>query len=461
MRNSETAATVRWSSFHKEFPGPRGHWFSGCAAAVHRDPLAFYTQLWQEYGDYVRFPVFRATYHLLAHPSAVEHVLVRHYKNYPKPEEQNRMLGLLLGNGLLTSEGETWFRQRRLAQPAFLRKSLGRLGPATVTSATGFVRRSLAVPGEAIEVFEEMRKVGLEIVSRTLFSTDLSRSLDAIRSEFKQAAGYAEQRMKAVPLIPEWLQSRGAREFARSKKRLDSLACELIESRKEKGEGNDLLGMLLAGQDNGTDAGMTIDEIKSEVLAILTAGLEATVSALTWMWYLLGKHPPIQEELYAEVRALLQGRSPCIEDLARLPLVKAVFDETMRLYPPAWIQTRQAVSEDVINGLRVPPKGMIVLSQWITHRHPEFWEDPESFKPQRFLDSRASARPRFAYFPFGAGPRTCIGNTFALIEGPLLLATIIQQLRVELEPGQTVVPDTPFTLRPKHGLRIRHFPRQP
>jgi cytochrome P450 len=224
--------------------------------------------------------------------------------------------------------------------------------------------------------------------------------------------------------------------------------------RKDTTPKDDLLSLLLAAQDEETGVGMTDEQLKDEALTLLTAGHETVGAALSWTWYLLGRHPKVQEDLYDEVHGRLQGRSPTLEDLGELPLVRAVFEESMRLYPPAWGQPREAVADDEINGFSIPAKGTVTVNQWVTHRHPDFWDDPETFQPERFLPGHAE-RPKFAYFPFGGGPRGCIGNTFAMLEGPLVLATIIRKFRVELVPGQLIVPDPTFTLRPRHGVQVR------
>jgi cytochrome P450 len=230
---------------------------------------------------------------------------------------------------------------------------------------------------------------------------------------------------------------------------------KLIAARRQSAaRADDLLSLLLAAQDAETGAGMTDRQLKDEALTLLTAGHETAGAALSWTWFLLGRHPQVQEDLYDEVRGRLGGRSPTLEDLPALPLTRAVFDEALRLYPPAWGQPREAIGPDEVNGVAIPAKGIVAVSQYITQRHPDFWDEPEQFKPERFLPGAPARRWKFAYFPFGGGPRVCIGNTFALLEGPLVLATILQRFRVELMPGPEVVPDPTFTLRPKYGVKV-------
>jgi cytochrome P450 len=235
---------------------------------------------------------------------------------------------------------------------------------------------------------------------------------------------------------------------------------ELIEARRRAASRpDDLLSLLLEAQDEGTGAGMTDQQVKDEALTLLTAGHETVGAALSWAWYLLAQQPQAQNDLHDEASARLQGRSPTAEDLPHLPLARAAFEEAMRLYPPAWGLPREAVQADEINGFAMPARGIIVLSQYVTHRHPDFWPEPDRFKPERFLPAQAASRPKFAYFPFGGGPRVCIGNTFALMEGPMVLATVLQRFRVELVADQNVVPDPTFTLRPRDGVKVVFWPR--
>jgi cytochrome P450 len=229
----------------------------------------------------------------------------------------------------------------------------------------------------------------------------------------------------------------------------------VIEARhKAQGGPHDLLALLLAARDEGGGAGMDDEQVRNEVLTLLTAGHETVGASLAWTWYLLGTHPQVQEDCYDEVRGRLQGRSPNADDLPFLPLTQAVFQEAMRLYPPAWGVPRQAIQADEVGPMTVPAKGILTICQYLTHRHPDFWPEPEAFRPERFLPAQSAGRHKFAYYPFGGGPRVCIGNSFALMEGSLVLATILQQLKVELVPGQTIVPDPTFTLRPKYGVRV-------
>jgi cytochrome P450 len=445
----------------------RGHWLLGCLREIFKDPLGLYTRAWREHGDYVRLRIAPLAYaYLLSHPHAVEHVLQKNARNYRKPELLTKPMRPLIGNGLFVSEGEFWLRQRRLMQPAFHRQQLARLAPLMVFATEAFVERRLATGlDQAVDIVEEMARLSLQIASTTLFGSDLTAGdpgssgsfpeVDSIYHAYRTGFQHVTRPMKSFQLSPGWLPTRANRAFARAKKVLDRVVLKLIEARRQTASPPaDLLSLLLAARDEETGGRMTDQQVRDEVVTLLTAGHETMVAALSWAWYLLGQHPRVQDGLADEVRGRFGGGDTSLtaEDLPHLPLARAVFEETLRLYPPAWGVPRQASAADEIGGLPIPAKGVVILSQWITHRHPDFWPRPEQFQPERFLPGQETNRHRFAYFPFGGGPRGCIGNTFALMEGTLVLAAIARRFRVELLPGQAVVPDPGFTLRPRTGI---------
>jgi cytochrome P450 len=299
-----------------------------------------------------------------------------------------------------------------------------------------------------------MMKLGLRIASTTLFSADISGDADAVGKAFRVGFKHISDRMNSLQLIPNWLPTSSNRAFARAKRVLDQVVADLISTRRQMAQQpDDLLAMLLSVRDEQTGQGMPERLLMDEVLTLLTAGHENIGSALSWTWYLLAKHPQIQQEVFEEIEKRLRGRPPVFEDVAQLPLLKAVFEESMRLYPPGWGELRETIGPDEIQGYAVPAGSMIILCQWVTHRHPGFWSDPDKFDPTRFLPS-GKAHHRFAYFPFGGGPRICIGMQLAMIEAALVIATILQQFRLELVADQCVEPDATFTLRPKNGLRV-------
>jgi cytochrome P450 len=440
----------------KTFQLQPGHRFGGCLQRMRRDPLGFYSQTRRDCGDYVRLRVIPGfNFYLLTHPDAVEHVLLKNHKNYRKPDIFYKSVSLLVGDGLFTNEGESWQKQRRLAQPAFHSQYLALLSPLMVEGAQAFVRQHEPSAGQPIDIADGMMKVGMRIASTTLFSTDISGDADAIGKAYRTAFAHISDRLNSLQLIPNWFPTKSNRKFAQAKKVLDEAVVSLIAARlKDSDKPNDLLTMFLNARDEKTGQSMPRKQLMDEMLTLLTGGHENVGAALSWTWYLLGQHPDVQNDVYDEIHARLRGRSPCAQDLPQLPLLTAVFEESLRIYPPGWGELRETISADEINGFPLPAKAIIILCQWVTHRHPEFWEEPERFKPERFLSSATANRHRFAYFPFGGGPRICIGMQFALIEGPLVLATILQRFRVELVSDHPVVPDPTFTLRPTHGLKV-------
>ncbi len=439
-------------------PGPRGHWLWGCWPQLRADPLGLYYHAWRKYGDCVRIRFLPGIFgYLLTHPDAVEHILQKHHTNYRKPSFFTGTVRPLLGEGLFTSEGEVWLRHRRLMQPAFHRGALACLGRQIVAAAEQCSLEWERVGEEVVlDVAVEMMRLSLQIAGVTLFGADLSQDADVIGRSYRGGFEFVARRLNTPPLLPTWVPTPSNRRFARDKRELDRVVLEMIaERRSNQRESQDLMALLLAVQDEETGVGLTDQEIKDEALTLLTAGHETVAAALSWTWYLLGQHRESQEAVHDEVWGLLRGRSPTIEDLPRLPLVKAAFEEAMRLYPPAPAVPREAIADDEILGYRIPRGAPLIISSYVTHRRPDLWDEPERFNPERFLPGQAAQRPRFAYYPFGGGPRMCIGNTFALTEGPLVLATLIQGYQVELIPDHPVILDQTFTLRAKHGVWVK------
>jgi cytochrome P450 len=419
------------------------------------NPLDFYTRLQREFGDYVRIRVVAGIHcYLLTHPDAVETVLHKNHRNYRKPDRFYRSVGLLVGNGLFTNEGDAWQRQRQRAQPAFHRQSIAQLSPVMVDGAEAFNAEQQLQDGQPFDMTRAMTRLGMRIASTTLFSADISGDADKVGRAYRIAFAHISRRLNSMQIVPDWFPNASNRSFARAKRLLDEMVMGLIAKRRASREKpSDLLTMLMEGQDQQTGEKMSDRQLMDEVLTLLTAGHENIGAALAWTWYLIASHPGTQRDLHAELDAQLGNRVPTIDDLPALPLLNAVFAESLRFYPPGWGELRESIGEDTIGGYTIPPKAMIILCQWVTHRHPDFWTDPDRFDPTRFLQPDPD-RHRFAYFPFGGGPRICIGLQFALIEGPLVLATILQKFRAEMVAGQQIEPDATFTLLPKYGLKM-------
>jgi cytochrome P450 len=458
----------------RTWPAPRGHFLFGCLRPFQRDQLNFLRDTWCTHGDYVRIPTLPGyDVYFLAEPAAVEHVLVKNHKNYRKLELLTRPIRLVVGNGLFTSEGDFWLRQRRLAQPAFLKGAVVRLAAPMTSALDHLIRAWEAAPdAHAVDMASEMARLVLHITGATLFGADVGPDADAIAAGQRAIFDLVRHRMDNPLSAPLWVPTRRNRTFRSAKGVLDAVVLRLIESRRRRpvtpsplalgkkgrgGEGgaaNDVLDLLLAARDEESGTGMSDQQLRDEVITLLFAGLDTTTAGLAWAWHLLARHQDVQEALHDQAAAHLAGRTPIAEDLPQLPLATAVFEEALRLYTPAPGVPRQAVGPDEINGYPIPAKAIIMVSQWVTHRHPAYWDEPDRFRPERFLPGHAPDRPKFAYFPFGAGPRICIGSTFASIESALTLAALTQRFHFRPADDRKVELDATFVLRPKGPLNL-------
>jgi cytochrome P450 len=431
-------------------PGPGGYRLLAGARQIQRAPLQFLTDLTHTYGDIalVRFLVWPV--YVVNHPDFIKQVLQDHHRSYNKDNFDYRLLRPLLGKGLLTNDGASWLHQRRLIQPTFHRQRLAAFG-SLMTEATGamLVRwERYAERGGAVDVADEMMRLTLRIIGQALFSLDLSEEATTVRQALKSANDYL-----CAPFPPLYVPTPRNRRLQTALRRLDALVYDLIAARRQSQQDTpDLLSMLLGVRDEETGEGMSDRQIRDEVITLLLAGHETTAVALSWTWYLLAQHSECEKLLHAEVDAVLGGRLPTVEDLPALPYSRMVIEESMRLYPPAWSFSRNAIAEDELGGYPIPPGSMILLCPYTTHRHPAFWEQPEVFDPLRFTPERVAARPHYAYFPFGGGPRLCVGNAFAMMETHLILAAVAQRYRLCLGTDVQVEPEPLITLRPRGGL---------
>ncbi len=438
-------------------PCPRGGPLLGHARALRSDPLHFLEAQAQAHGDVVRVDAGLASLVLLAHPDGVRHVLQEHARHYTKQSRGFAVLRELLGQGLLTSEGGAWLRQRRLAQPAFHRQRLEGFARLMVDAASDLASELEARARRAtpFDVAEDATRLTLRIASTTLFGTDVSGASHDIAEALGRVQVTAYKWLTQPAPLPRWLPLPAHRRFARDHDTLDRVVRGIIEARRRDGGAHhDLLQILMEAHDADTGERMSDAQLRDEVLTLLLAGHETTANALSWTLMLLSQHPAVRRELEAELARELGGRTPSPGDLPRLALTRRVVDESLRLYPPAWSFSRVALQDDVIGGFRIPRGTYVLLSPWVTHRHPDVWENPEGFDPDRFLPEREQERPRFAWFPFGGGPRQCIGSQFALMELVLVLATLLQRVRLDLTPGQDIRPTAAITLRPRPGIRM-------
>jgi len=427
---------------------------------IQRNAPEYLLDAARRYGDMVFFDVPKNPAYFINHPDLIKHVLLDNHRNYSKNTIQYNSLSEITGKGLLTSDGSFWLRQRRLAQPAFARQRLSALDGVIAPAAQAMLERweGAARSGDPLDVDGEMMKLALEVVGKALFSIDLSkdakRLVDAVLTALDYIVGRARNPTSPSSL-PFLMTPRKAR-FKAAVSTLDMTVYDLIHQRQAAGDpGDDLLGMLLKARDPESGSPMTPEQVRDEVITILIAGHETVASALTWSWYLLAKHPQQWEQMRAEVSSVLGARLPSTGDLKDLPITGQVFSEALRLYPPAWLITRKSLEADQIDGIDIPPGALIIISPYTIHRHPAYWEHTESFDPSRFSPEQEKNRPRFAYIPFGGGPRLCIGDQFAIIEAQLILAMVTQRFRLELLPHRPVEADPLVTIRPKHGLPMK------
>jgi cytochrome P450 len=400
------------------------------------------------------------SYMLVSDPAGVRRVLVENAANYPKTSMDLRFFTALFGGGLLGSDGEVWRRHRRVMAPAFDPRSVAAYGPAIAASAREFLGRWDALPdGAAIDMAQEMKALTLQVIARTVFSTDSAEIIDLIGGTLSRGLEAASEAniLDLLPVIGEWRMRARERRLAASSAGLDDAVTALVRSREANlaGAPADLLTRLVAAKDDEGGGGLSPKEIRDEIITIFMAGHETTAGTLSWTWYVLSQRPVEAARLQAELDAVLAGRAPTPEDLPSLPYTRRVVEESMRLFPAApGLSTRRAREADEVCGHPVPKGAAVTIMPWVIHRHRRLWDDPERFDPERFGPERAAGRPRFAYLPFGAGPRVCIGQVLALHESILILAALAQRYSPRLAAGATVVPHANVTLQFKGGLKM-------
>jgi cytochrome P450 len=423
--------------------------FSGQLGLVRRDPLGFFTNCAKTYGDITGMRYFNFRVFFINHPDFIEDVLVNNARKFHKGRVLQANKGVF-GEGLLTSEGSFWLRQRRLAQPAFHRARIATYAETMVQ----YTQRLLDSwhDGEERDIHEEMMRVTLRIVGKTLFDADVAKDAQEVGQSLELLMELSADFGKAI-MIPEWVPTLHNLRKTRAIRKLDRIIYRIIEERrKSERDTGDLLSMLLAARDDDGSR-MTDKQLRDESITLFLAGHETTANALSWTWWLLAQNPEAENKLHAELDSLLAGRVPTLDDVPKLKYTEQVLTESLRLYPPAWGTARIAMEDHEIGGYHIPKGAGVSLTQWTMHRDPRWFTNPEVFRPERWEDGLAKRLPRFAYFPFGGGPRQCIGNTFALMEATLVLATIAQKFRFRLVVGHPVVPLPSITLRPRHGIR--------
>ncbi len=430
--------------------------------AFRRDPIAYLRRA-AEYGDIVRLPITRQRMFLVNHPDFIKDIFVTRQKQFKKGRGLEQ-IKKLLGEGLLTSEDPIHLRQRRLIQPAFHRQRIAAYGQ----DMTRCAREASAcwASGETRDMSEEMMHLALAVVGKTLFSAEVSGETSEIGDAVTEIISLFHLLMLPMADLLERLPLPSVRRFKAARARLDATIYRLIEEHRAAGEDRgDLLSMLLLARDEDGGGRMTDVQVRDEALTIFLAGHETTANALAWTWYLLSQHPDAEAQFHAELDAALAGRTPTLDDLPRLPYTRRVLAESLRMYSPAWVVGRRVLSDYAIEnktGSDVLRRGDIVLmAQAVMHFDARFWTNPDRFDPDRWTPEADAARPNFAYFPFGGGPRVCIGEQFAWMEVMLLLATLGQQWQMRLAPGQIIAGKPIITLRPKFGMRMVLTRREP
>lgn len=443
-------------------PGPSGHFLLGNLREIRKSPLDTLLAWQREYGDVVRYRLGWRTFHTVSHPDLAREVLVQgqHIFGRPSQDSPPRGLRLVLGQGLLGSSGDFWLRQRRMMQPIFHRRRIATMAEQMTAAGERMLARwAHYAPDEPVDIAKEMMAVTLDIITQTMFSSNLMGQVDEIGEALTVALRFALRNLETPWPLPLSWPTPANRQFKQATKTLHKIINSLIEKRRASGERHDdLLDMLLHAQDEETGERMDDQQLLDELITIFAAGHETTANALTWTWYLLAQHPDILQRMRAELKQGLGGRTPNVADLPNLPYTKQVLQEAMRLYPPAPLLLQLAHSDATINGYHVPEKTLVVVSIYNIHRHPDFWPEPNKFDPERFRPENSQTRHRLAYMPFGAGQHLCIGKHFALMEGHLLLAQVAQKHDLRLLPGHRVEKEMAISLRPRYGLPMTCHP---
>jgi len=431
---------------------------------VRVDPMNVLLEMGEQYGGVTHLGIGRRHVFLISSPTGVRHVLQTHQHNYCGYQRSHAHLRPLLGNGLLTSEGNAWKRHRRLIQPAFHKKQLQILSVSMVETVqkfmTGWDHRPMQE--NTLDIGAEMTLLTLSIVNTALFSNDIGEQGQIVKNALPRVMRYLILGMFNPFIPPEWLPTYRNHAYKKDLETLHSIVQNLISTQRRQGANNEsLLGMMIAASDGGDDSRLSDNELHDEVMTLLLAGHETCANALTWALYLLALNPDIQERLAEEVYKVLLDRPPTYEDIPLLPYTAMVFNEVLRLYPPAWIMARDVIADDLINDFLIPAGSTIFLSPYVSHRLASVWDAPLQFDPTRFSTLRANDIPRFAYFPFGGGKRQCLGKNFALMEAVLVLSLMIQRYKfsvqgIRLENQDNPAPAIPdVDMHPKSPILLK------
>ena len=435
-------------------PGPRGKFLVGnLFDARDSGLLAYHVQAWKDYGDVVKFQMGPLTMLQIVRPEHVQQVMVSNAKNYIKGLSHEN-LRKIIGDGILTAEGDAWQRQRRLMQPTYTPKAVTDFAQIMGDATRGMLKRWDERKSDGpVMINQEMMRVTMSVISLSMFGLDVGEDFKETGDGLRYLLQYVSERGLSSIDLPMWVPTDSHRKLQAATRQVDDFLYGVIRERRRNGLGQDLLSLLMTAKDADTGAEMSEKQLRDEVLITFFAGHETTAQTLTWTLAMLAQHPEIERRLWEELDRVLGGRSPTIDDIASLTYTRQVIDETLRLYSPVAVMARDTVAADALGEYAVGPSNLILVLPFMTHRHPEFWEQPDAFDPEHFTPERVKARPRYAYLPFGAGPRTCLGMHFALLEAVLILADVAQRYRIGLaNPKQELEYDWAGTLRPKGDL---------
>jgi cytochrome P450 len=434
-------------------PGPKSSAPGGQLVAMTRDPLSFMMKLASNYGEIAHFKLGPQDTVLINRPDYINDILVAHDWNFLKGRGLKRARRVL-GRGLLTSEGNFHRRQLRLAQPAFHKQRIA--GYASVMVEYAARTRERWQDGETLDVAQEMMRLTLAIVAKTLFDADVEAEAVQIGGALTEILKMFETFSSPLTDILDKLPTAANRRIARARERLDETIYRIIDERRGSGEDRgDLLSMLLMAQDEEGSGGMSDDQLRDELMTLFLAGHETTANALAWTWYLLSQNPEVEALLHAELSDVLGDRLPSMDDLPRLQYTERVLTESMRCYPPVWIMGRRSIGSYKVGEYTIPAGSIVLISQYVMHHNERYYPEPFKFDPERWTPEATAARPKYSYFPFGGGPRLCVGEQFAWAEGILIVATMAQRWKMHYVGKQPVEMQPLITLRPKHGLQMK------
>jgi cytochrome P450 len=433
----------------------KAHWFFGNVYYLLKDPISYLRECSPQFKGVYRLSSRLIKIVVITDPEYVKWVMLDNNKNYKK-WFKNDVLELILGKGLLTSEGDFWRKQRRLAQPAFHKERLVKMVDTMVSCTQQQITKLEQLSNKKdIDISKEMMELTLNIVGGAMFSSVVKGAIEVVSAEIEHTSEMATARFNNPFRLPIKYPTPANLRERKSVKNLDDVLNPIIrERRKSTEQFHDLLAMLMEAKDEDTGEQMSDQQLRDETMTIFLAGHETTALALSWLWYLLDKNPAEAQKLYDEIDQVTQGRVPTLDDLQHMPFTRMVMDEALRLYPPAWMIMRENLEDDEVGGYQIPKGYTFMIPVYEIHHDPKLWEEPDAFRPERFSKENAKSHHRFAYFPFGGGPRQCIGNNFALMEMQIIIVMMLQKFRFKVSLGFKPEMYPMVTLRMKHGMRM-------